>query len=145
MFALSTYRRPAVSLPSLVDELLNDGFWRWPSRDLTSWSPTVDIVESKDAYTLHAELPGLEKKDINVSVEDGVLTVSGERKFESKDDKDDNYRHYERRYGSFTRSFKLPEHVDANRIKASHKNGVLELSIPKTEAARPRQIEVKVD
>lgn len=145
MFALSTYRRPSTSLSSLVDDMLGDSVWGWPTRRETTWAPSVDVVENKDAYVLHAELPGLEKKDINVSVEDGVLTISGERKFEGKDEKDDNYRYYERRYGSFSRTFKLPEHVDAAKIKANHKNGVLELTLPKTEAAKPRQIEVKID
>ena len=144
MFALTRYRRPSTSLASWMDEVLNDNYL-WPSRTTTSWSPRVDVVEEKDAYKLHAELPGLEKKDINVAVDNGVLTISGERAFESKDEKDDSYRHYERSYGTFTRSFKLPEHVDVNKIKASHKNGVLELSIPKTELAKPKQIEVKVD
>ena len=144
MFALTTYRRPATSLANWMDEFLNDGY-PWPTRPETTWSPRVDVVEDKDAYKLHAELPGLEKKDINVAVDNGVLTISGERAFESKEDKDSGYRHYERSYGSFSRTFKLPEHVDASKIKANHKNGMLELTLPKTELAKPKQIEVKVD
>ena len=145
MFALTRYHRPAAQLSTWLDEFLDDGWLNWPSRVETAWSPRVDVVENENAFELHAELPGIDKKDINVSVENGVLTINGERKAEKEEEKDGNYRYYERTYGSFRRSFRLPEHVDAGKIKANHKNGVLELSIPKTEAAKPKPIEVKVD
>lgn len=145
MFALTTYRRPANTLANWFGDLFDDDFFRLPApRETTSWTPRVDVVEDEHAYHLHAELPGLDKKDIDVSVENGVLTLSGERKFEKKEEKDDGYRYYERSYGSFCRSFRLPEHVDPNAIKATHKNGVLELTLPKSEKAKPKQIEVKV-
>ena len=145
MFALTSYRRPAASLSTWLDEFFNDGALDWPSRpDARSWSPRVDVVEEGNAYKLHAELPGMEKDEIKVSVEDGVLTLSGERKHEAKDEKKGQYRYYERSYGSFSRSFNLPDHVDTANIKANHKNGVLELTLPKTEESKPKQIEVKV-
>jgi HSP20 family protein len=145
MFALTTYRRPAASLSTWLDDFLSDGWFNWPERVEAAWTPRADVVEKDNAYEVHAELPGLDKKDINVSVEEGVLTISGERKAEKKEEKDGKYRYYERTYGSFERSFRLPDNVDAGKIRASHKNGVLELSIPKTEPSKPKQIEVKVD
>ncbi len=145
MLSLTTYRRPATALSDWVDSFLDTEFRGWPSRAVESWAPRVDIVEEKNAYRLHADLPGMSKDDIKVSVENGVLTLSGERKAEKKERKDDSYEYFERSYGSFTRSFNLPEHVDANAIKAGYHDGVLELELPKTEKALPKQIEVKVN
>jgi HSP20 family protein len=145
MLSLTTYRRPAATLSDWIDNFLDTEVRSWPERAVESWAPRVDIVEDKSAYRLHADLPGMTKDDIKVAVENGVLTVSGERKAEKREKKDGNYEYFERTYGSFSRSFNLPEHVDANAIKASYTNGVLELELPKTEKALPKQIEVKVN
>jgi len=144
MLSLTTYRRPAATLSDWIDSFLDTEFRSWPGRAVESWSPRVDIVEEKDRYRLHADLPGLTREEIKVSVENGVLSVSGERKVEKREKKDGDYQYFERSYGSFCRSFNLPDHVDANAIKANYTNGVLELELPKTEKALPKQIEVKV-
>lgn len=109
-----------------------------------AWSPEVDIYEDEKGIRLRADLPGLESKDLNISVEDNVLTVSGKRE-ESKEEKKENYLRRERYYGEFTRSFSLPEYADADKIDASFKNGVLEVTVPaKPETKRKaKHIEVK--
>jgi HSP20 family protein len=113
------------------------------SEDLSNrtWKPAVDVKETDEAYVLNAELPGLEKKDIHITLEDNVLTLSGERRFEKETDKD-NYHRIERAYGSFTRSFSLGGGVDAEKVQATFKDGVLTMTVPKTEETRPRQIEI---
>ncbi len=107
------------------------------------WSPRVEISEQEDRYLVDADLPGLEKEDIKVEVEDNVLSITGERRLEEEKE-EQNYHLRERVYGKFSRSFRLPAKVDANKINASFKNGVLSLIIPKTEDAKPKQIEVNV-
>jgi HSP20 family protein len=113
------------------------------SEDLSNrtWSPAVDVKETAEAYVLSAELPGLEKKDIHITLEDSVLTLAGERRFEKEADKD-NYHRIERAYGSFTRSFTLGGGVDGEKVQAAFKDGVLTVTVPKTEETRPRQIEI---
>jgi len=106
------------------------------------WLPVVDIRETADAIVVHAELPGIDKKDVKVDVKDGVLTISGERKYE-KDVKDENVHRIERSYGSFSRSFSLPTHVDINKVEARLEDGVLKVRLPKTETARPKSIDVQ--
>jgi HSP20 family protein len=106
------------------------------------WLPAVDIRETAEAIVVHAELPGIDKKDVKVDVRDGVLTISGERKYE-KDVKEENVHRIERSYGSFTRSFSLPSHVDVNKVEAKLDNGVLEVRLPKTDTARPKSISVQ--
>ncbi len=124
----------------------NIGKVRFPDIELSagSWSPAVDIFETKDSVVLKAELPGLEKKDFSIEVKDNLLTLKGERKCE-KETKEDNYYRMERAYGSFTRSFTLPTAVDKDKVKAKFKDGVLEVTIPKTESAKPKQISVDVE
>ncbi len=107
------------------------------------WSPAVDIYENEEAVVVKAELPGIPKDQVSVEVKDGVLTLRGERKFE-KEVQEENYHRVERSYGSFQRSFSLPSSVDAEKISASLTDGVLELRLPKREAARPKQIRVAV-
>jgi HSP20 family protein len=107
----------------------------------TVWQPQVDVAESETGYEVVVEVPGLSKNDINISVEDGYLTISGERKQEEKTDKK-NYHRIERYYGKFERSFHLPEEVKADEIKANYKNGVLKVEIPKTEKQLPKQIAI---
>lgn len=108
------------------------------------WTPTVDIVEDDKSYTVKAELPDVKKEDVHVSVENGVLTLTGERKFE-KEEKNRKYHRTERAYGRFARSFSLPTNIDPQKVSASYKNGILDVSVAKSEKAMPRQIEIKVD
>ena len=107
-----------------------------------TWAPPVDVAEEKDHILVKVEVPGMEEKDLRVNFEDGLLTVSGERQFERKDDR--NYHRIERAYGSFVRQFTLPRTVDANAITANYKNGVLEIEIPKKDEAKPKQIQINV-
>lgn len=107
-----------------------------------NWTPSVDIFENKDNIVLEAELPGLKPEDVNISIENNVLTISGERKFEKKDE-GDNFHRVERGYGSFTRSFTLPPTVSAENATAEFENGILHLTLAKREEAKPRRIEIK--
>lgn len=107
------------------------------------WSPTADISETDREYIVRAELPGIARKDVKVTVEDGVLTLSGERQYE-KEDKTERFHRIERFQGSFARSFSLPDCADASAISAESKDGTLTVHIPKTESAKPKAIEVKV-
>lgn len=126
----------------LFDE--NIGRVRFPDIELAagSWNPAVDIFETRDSVVLKAELPGLEKKDFSIEVKDNLLTLKGERKFE-KETNEENYYRMERAYGSFVRSFTLPTTVDKDKVKAKFKDGVLEVTIPKTEATKPKQIAIE--
>ncbi len=108
-----------------------------------TWIPAVDIHETEDNYVVKADLPGMKKEDIQIDLKDSTLTIRGEKKFEEKVSKD-NYIRTERAYGTFVRSFTLPNNVDAEKIKASYKDGVLELTLPKKEEAKPKQIKVEV-
>ena len=108
-----------------------------------AWSPSVDIYENKDHIVLEAELPGMSREDFDLSVENNVITLRGERHFEKKEDTD-NYHRVERAYGSFVRSFSLPEDADENKVSADFKDGVLQVHLPKSEKARPKNIEVKI-
>ena len=110
---------------------------------VADWTPSVDISETEQAYLIKAELPEVKKEDVKVTVEDGVLTLSGERRQE-KEEKSKKYHRVERSYGSFLRSFALPESVDETGVKAEYKDGVLNLHLPKAEKAKPKAIEVKV-
>jgi len=107
------------------------------------WTPLADITEDEKEYVIKAELPDLRKEDVKVTVENGVLTISGERKFE-KEEKKKKYHRVERGYGSFVRTFALPEDAEATKVKAEFKHGMLEVHLPKNEKAKPKQIEVHV-
>jgi HSP20 family protein len=106
-----------------------------------AWAPSVDIYENKDQIVLEAELPGMKQEDFDLSIENNVITIRGERKFE-KTDESDNYHRVERSYGSFTRSFTLPQTVSADEARAEYSNGVLRVTLPKREEAKSRRIEV---
>jgi len=108
------------------------------------WVPPVDILESKDGYLIRAELPGMKKEDFNLEVNDGTLTLSGERKFEEPA-KGVEYHRVERVAGKFTRSFYLPQTVKSDAIKATYRDGILEVHVPKAEEAKPRQIAINVN
>ncbi|MBV8200755.1 MAG: Hsp20/alpha crystallin family protein [Acidobacteria bacterium] len=122
----------------LFDTFFNEG-----GEDLASrtWTPPVDIQETDDSYRIQAELPGMTKDDIEITLENNVLRLSGERKFE-KDTKKENYHRIERTYGSFTRSFALPTQVGSDKVQAKFENGVLTIVVPKAEQAKPRRISI---
>jgi HSP20 family protein len=109
-----------------------------------AWAPNVDIFENKDTLVLEAELPGMTRDDFDLSIENNVITLKGERKFEKKSE-GDNYHRVERSYGAFTRSFTLPQTVSAEGAKAEFKNGVLQVTLPKREEVKARKIEVLGD
>jgi HSP20 family protein len=106
-----------------------------------AWNPSVDIYENKDQIVLEAELPGMNREDFDLTVENNVITLRGERRFEKKDE-GDNYHRVERSYGSFTRSFTLPQTVSADSAQAEYRNGVLRVTLPKREEVKARRIEV---
>ena len=121
---------------------------QWPEGQeeqiaVPEWAPLVDISEDDKEYLIKAELPEVRKEDVKVTAEEGTVTITGERKFE-KEEKKKKYHRVERGYGTFMRSFTLPDDADANKIKADFKNGVLTLHLPKSEHAKPKQIEVNV-
>src|SRR5579864_2663402 len=109
----------------------------------TSFAPPVDIYEDEHNITLKLEVPGIDEKDIDVRVENNTLTVHGERKIE-KEEKEENYRRVERQYGSFTRTFTLPQSVDTENVAANYDKGVLKITLPKKAEAKPKQIKVNV-
>jgi HSP20 family protein len=107
------------------------------------WSPAVDIQETEDALILNADLPGLEMKNIDIRLENETLTIQGERQFE-KDEQARGYHRIERSYGTFVRSFSVPASIDVEKVGAEYRNGVLTVTLPKKEAAKPRQVKVEV-
>ncbi len=138
---------PFRDLKSLQDEMnrLFSGTFSRGSQDEImrgAWSPSVDIFENKDQIVLEAELPGMTAEDVNISIENNVLTLHGERRFEKKDESD-NFHRVERSYGSFTRSFTLPPTVSSENANAEFENGVLRLTLAKREEAKPHRIEIK--
>jgi HSP20 family protein len=110
---------------------------------LGTWLPPVDIYEEPERIVLRADLPGVRPENVDIRIESNTLTLSGERRLE-REVKRDNYHRVERQYGSFSRSFTLPGTVDTERIRAEHRDGVLEISLPKREESRPKQIKVQV-
>lgn len=110
---------------------------------VAEWSPLVDITEDEKEYVIKAELPEVKKEDIKLNVQDDVLTITGERKYE-KEEKGKKYHRVERSYGSFLRSFTLPENADGTKVSAEYKDGLLMVRLPKSEKAKPKSIEVKV-
>jgi len=130
--------------PNRLERLFDDPLFRqteeWP---LKAWVPPCDIFETDKELVMKFELPEVKKEDVEVRLEQSVLTLHGERKFEEKTDRE-NYHRVERHYGEFLRSFNVPAYVDAARINAEFKDGVLTITLPKNEEARPKQINVKV-
>ncbi len=134
-----------------VSNRLNSLFGRLPVKAdivqemVTDWAPIVDISETDAAYVIKGEIPGVKKEDVKVTIEDGMLTMRGERKQE-KEDKDEKYHRIERSYGSFMRSFRLPDDADESAIKAEFKDGLICVTLPKSEQAKnkPKAIEVAI-
>ena len=135
--------RGTQGLESQVSRMLNDFFGRSQESNLTSWAPAVDIFESEHELVVKADLPDVKPEELDIRVENNILTIRGERKFEKKVD-EKNYLRVERAYGSFARSFSLANTVNSEAIKAEYKDGVLTLTIPKREEAKPKQIKVNV-
>jgi HSP20 family protein len=137
--------REFTTLQDRMNRLFQDSFS--PGRDealsTSSFAPAVDVYEDEHKITLKIEVPGIDEKGIDIRVENNVLTVTGERKFE-KEEKEENYRRVERHYGSFTRSFTLPNTVDAENINADYDRGVLKVQLAKKAEAKPKQIKVNV-
>lgn len=136
--------KPFGELWDLQDEI-NRWFYgrRGREDEVGNWAPLVDISEDNEAVHINAELPGMTQKDVKISVKDGVLTIRGEREFKEEEKKKSYYR-IERSYGTFARSFTLPTQVEADKINAAMKDGVLEVTVPKKEEAKPKEIEIKI-
>jgi HSP20 family protein len=114
------------------------------AREEVEWLPSLDVAETKGDLVVKAELPGMDPKEIDISLSDGVLTIKGEKKQE-KEEKEEGYHLIERSYGSFARSIQLPKDVQSDKISASFKNGVLKLVLPKSEEAKKKEIKIKVE
>jgi len=151
--SLIRYQTPELSNWSPFDRLntLRDEMGRlfdfsFPSRDtglFGGWSPALDVYDDKENFVVKVELPGMKKEDISLSLHDGMLTISGERAHERKNDSGETFRS-ERYFGKFQRSVALPALVDASKVTASYKDGILTVDLPKSEDAKPKQIEVSV-
>jgi HSP20 family protein len=136
--------RGTLALQEQLNRLFNDGIERSSEEtNLTSWAPAVDIYETEHELVVKADLPDVKPEDLDIRVENNILTIRGERKFEKKVN-EDHYLRVERSYGSFSRSFSLANTVNSEAIKADYRNGVLTLSIPKREEAKPKQIKINV-
>jgi HSP20 family protein len=156
MNSLTRWQRPELTVWPTVGRLFGlrdelDRLFESPCGDLTSgaqllsvWNPAIDLYEDKDNVFVKAELPGMKKEDIDVSLHDGLLNISGERKSEEKFENAETYRS-ERFVGRFHRSIALPSEVKADKVQASYKDGILTVTLPKAEEAKRKQIEVKVN
>jgi len=131
-------------LQDRMNRLFEDAGHGWRNSEpsaTTAWSPAVDIFETEGEIVVKAELPGMERKDITLSLEKNVLTLKGERRFD-KETKEENYHRVERAYGGFSRSFSIPATVDDEKIRADYKDGVLKIILPKKEQLKPKQIQI---
>jgi HSP20 family protein len=136
--------RGATTLQDQINRMFSEGVGHaGEESNLTPWAPAVDIYETENELVIKADLPDVNPQELDIRVENNILTIRGERKFESKV-KEDNYLRVERAYGSFSRSFSLANSVKTDDIKADYQNGVLTLSLPKREEAKPKQIKVNV-
>jgi HSP20 family protein len=131
------------SLQDRMNRLFRESQGPEESLATSSFAPPVDVYEDEHNVTLKIEVPGIDENDIDVRIENNVLTVHGERKFE-KEEKEQNYRRVERQYGSFTRTFTLPTTVDAEKVSANYDKGILKIALPKKAEAKPKQIKVNV-
>jgi HSP20 family protein len=139
--------RDMVSIQDEMNKLFDDFFGRPLARTEWTegvWTPSVDVSEDKDNVIIKAEMPGMKKEDVKISVQNNVLILKGEKKQE-KEEKEKNYHRIERSYGSFCRSFQLPTAVKTDKIKASYKDGVLNISLPKTEEVKPKEIPINIE
>jgi HSP20 family protein len=146
----SLTRLPATDVATLggrINRMLNDMFngttWSAPEGPAAAWVPAVDVVEEKDAIRILAELPGVNPADVKISLDDNVLTIHGTKQ-QTAEQQTDRVHRYERTYGAFERTFTLPATVEAANITAQYENGVLTVTLPKVEQAKPRQIQIEV-
>jgi len=137
--------REFATLQDRINRVFRDSYGAGQDDSLTtsSFAPAVDVYEDEHKVTLKIEVPGIDEKDIDIRVENNTLTVHGERKIE-KEEKEENYRRVERQYGSFTRTFTLPQTVDTDNVSATYDKGVLKIALPKKAEAKPKQIKVNV-
>jgi HSP20 family protein len=144
MFVTNT--KPA-TLERRINRMLEDAFsnldWQFRESPAAAWVPPVDVFEEADAIRIMAEVPGVKPEDVKISVEGNTLTIQGTKQ-QQAEERTERVHRYERTYGQFERSFTLPATVDADRIQASYESGVLTVSLPKVEKAKPRQIRVEV-
>jgi len=131
-----------LAMSNRLNRTVNDPYTPRTEDSFGAWAPPVDILERQDHLVIRAEVPGVHKEDMDVRIENGVLTLHGERK-EEQETKEENAHLTERVYGSFTRSFSLPTTVDATKVTATYKDGVLEVTVPKVETAKPKKVEIK--
>jgi HSP20 family protein len=128
---------------SPISRMMEDFFGGERGGDVMYWGPNVDIVENNDNFEIHAELPGVRQEDVKLSLNNNVLTITGEKKQEVKEDRD-NVLRLERSYGHFERSFSLPTTVQSDKVRANFSDGVLKITLPKAEQAKARQINIEV-
>lgn len=141
------YWRPLFGIRGLQGEMnrmFSDFFGETSETALSQLTPSLDVVDGKDEVKVHVELPGIAKEDVEISLKDDLLTIRGEKK-EKKEEKGENRYYMERSYGTFARTIKLPASVKADEVKASYKDGVLEITLPKAEEAKTREIHVNVE
>jgi len=144
---LATFPTDTLSMQREINKMF-DSFFRGGIQDDGSlipsvWTPAVDVAEDENEYVVKVELPGVSKDDVKITMQENILTIRGEKK-EEKETKESHFQRVERSYGSFQRSFTLPTHVKNEKIEASYKDGILTVTLPKAEEAKPKQIEVKV-
>jgi HSP20 family protein len=139
------FGRELSTLRKEMDDLFSRLFGEFPlvRRVGVEWAPRVDVSETKDSFIVKAELPGLEAKDVNVSISGDVLTIRGEKKRE-EEEKDEHHYYAERYYGSFERSLRLSTSVQADKVEATFEKGILKITLPKVEEAKKKEIEIKV-
>jgi HSP20 family protein len=139
--------RDMTALQERMNKLFEDSLTRSRAADhelpMGAWTPSVDIYETEEKVVLKADLPGVELSDIDLRIEDSTLILRGERKF-AREEKQEDFLRIERAYGTFQRTFRLPGSVDQSRVKATHKDGVLEVVLTKSEETHPRQIRVEI-
>jgi len=140
--------REFAQLQDAMNHLFDDRAPRWPwrseSQALSAWTPAVDVYEDPEHLRLTADLAGLDPKDVDIRIENNVLSLQGERKIQ-KEEKQENYHRIETRYGTFSRTFTLPTSVDGDKVRAEFKNGLLNIYLPKREESKPKQIKVKIE
>ena len=131
------------NVDNMISSIMNDD-WNPKIIDNTTWNPAVDVEEKEKEYIISTDIPGLSKKDVKISMSNNVLSISGERKHDS-DNNVDNYHYRERTIGTFSRSFNLPDTIAEDKVTANCKNGILIVTLPKKEAALPKEREIKVN
>jgi HSP20 family protein len=147
-FELTPWRpfRELTTFRDEMDRIWNRFFGDWPSTESFrgEWAPSLDVSETEDTLVVKAEIPGMDAKDIDISLANDVLTIKGEKKQE-KEEKDENYHRVERSYGAFSRTIRLPVDVQNDKIKANHRDGVLKITLPKSKKAKSKEIKIKVE